>query len=483
MTNISMTDSTQLHVNEKRRHSLYRYTFLAMVSYQLPMGISFLAKFFGIAGYDYCDIYDSYLLYILSSVTALTMARLKKTISKEFIYFILHFQVISSLLISAYLGYAMSDQRHLVPIGCLLPLIFVFIQSNLAVSFIYIFLEVILYMSASYIGIKLSGQPGTFISEALYIVIYVPVCIFIAYISKIIQDQQKKIKTANSKLKNAHIELETTYTTLETVHEELESQNERMIESIRYAEMIQRSLLPGLDRLKAVSPDSMFIWIPKDIVGGDIFYTYSSPEGSLIALMDCTGHGVPGAFLTMIVYSEIRKIILDGEIRLPSEILQRLNRAVKNVLHKSTDRTDTDDGLDAAVCFIDHSDMKVTYAGAKLPLFYVKNQMLHRRNGDKYSIGYKDSDEDFQFTDHTIEVGSRCSFYLKTDGFTDQLGGQKNLRFGTRRFTDMIMENYDKPYNEQRKIFMQTLVDYQGVNEQIDDMTLIGFSLGADESE
>lgn len=478
-----MTDSLPSHVNEKRRRSLSGYTLLGMISYQLPMGIAFLAKAFGIAGYGYSDILYPYLLFISFSVTSLIMIRIRKNISNEFIKFILHFQAMSSLLISAYLGYAMIDQRHLVPIGCLLPLLFVFIQSSLVVSFAYISLEVILYIALSYIGIKLSGQAGTFISEALYIVIYVPVCIFIAYISKIIQDQQKKIKSANSKLKNAHIELETTYTSLETVHETLESQNERMVESIRYAEMIQRSLLPGLDRLKAVSPDSMFIWIPKDIVGGDIFYTYSSPEGSLIALMDCTGHGVPGAFLTMIVYSEIRKIILDEEVRLPSEILQRLNRDVKTVLHKSEERNDTDDGLDAAVCFIDHADNKVTYAGARIPLFYVKNDLLHRRDGNKQSIGYKNSDEEFIFTDHIIDVGARCSFYLKTDGFTDQLGGNKNLRFGTRRFTDMIKDHFDKPYNEQRKIFMQTLVDYQGGIEQIDDITLIGFSLGSDESE
>jgi serine phosphatase RsbU (regulator of sigma subunit) len=405
------------------------------------------------------------------------MIRLRKIISREFIGFILHYQALFCLVVAAYMSYALGDQRHIAPIGCLLVLIFVFVQSAFAVSFIYIVMEVVLYISASYVGIRVYNQAGSLLSEVLYIVIYVPVCLFMAYIARVMQEQQKKIKHASSKLKSAHSELERTYDTLETVHEELESQNERMVESIRYAEMIQRSLLPGIDRLKAVSPDSMFIWIPKDIVGGDIFYTYASPEGSIIALMDCTGHGVPGAFLTMIVYSEIRKIILDEAVRTPSEILARLNRAVKSVLHKSADRTDTDDGLDAAVCYIDHSGSRVVYAGARLPLFYVKNGLLHKKAGNKQSLGYKDSDENFQFTDHAIEVVDRCSFYLKTDGFTDQLGGGKKLRFGTRRFSDMVMEHYDKPYGEQRKIFMNTLLDYRGGVEQIDDTTLIGFSL------
>jgi serine phosphatase RsbU (regulator of sigma subunit) len=298
--------------------------------------------------------------------------------------------------------------------------------------------------------------------------------------SKKMQDQQKEIKSANSILKATHAELETTHAELEATHFELEGHNERMVESIRYAEMIQRSLLPGIERIKAVSPDSMFIWIPKDIVGGDIFYTYADPEGSLIALMDCTGHGVPGAFLTMIVYSEIRKIIMDEACRLPSEILKRLNRAVKTVLHTNNDDTTADDGLDAAICIIDHSGKKVTYAGAKIPLFYVKNGVYHRRNGDKQSIGYKDSDDDFEFTNHIIDVDDQCTFYMKTDGFTDQLGGVKRLRFGTDKFKKLIMENYDKPYSDQRKTFLQTLLEYQGENEQMDDITLIGFQLICD---
>lgn len=459
---------------------LFRYSLLAMVSYQIPMAIAYLAKYLGITGYEYKVIYIPYFLFLTCSITALSMIRIKKNISRGFIHFILHYQVVFCLVVAAYMTFAMDDQRHLVPIGCLLVLIFVFIQSPLFVSFAYIALQVILYMSASYLGIRASASGAPFLSEVLYIFMYVPICLFMAYLSKIMQDQRKKINNANTKLKSAHTELETTYSALENAHEELESHNERMVESIRYAEMIQRSLLPGLDRLKAVSPDSMFIWMPKDIVGGDIFYTYTSPERSIIALMDCTGHGVPGAFLTMIAYSEIRKIVLDDAYFSPSDILQRLNRAVKNVLHKSAERSETDDGLDAAICQIDHINRKVIYAGARLPLFYVKNQMLHRKNGDKHSIGYKDSDEHFHFTDHVITVGDRCSFYLKTDGFTDQLGGVKNLRFGTKRYTAMIMDHYDKSYGDQRKIFLKTLLDYKGAGPQIDDITLIGFSVGGE---
>lgn len=455
-------------VNQRRRRTLYRYTLLAMLSYQLPVGVAFLAKAYHIASYDYMDILCGYVAYVSYSLMALILIRIKKQITKSYIVFILDFQAVAALIISGYLVYVMNDQRYLVLIGCLLILVFMFVQSTLLVSIISILLTVVMYLVGSYTSIVFGGQSGSFVGDILYVLIFVPVCIFIAYLATILQNQQKKIKSANSKLKTTHAELEAT-------HAELESHNERMTDSIRYAEMIQRSLLPGIERIKGVSPESMFIWIPKDIVGGDIFYTYADPEGSLIALMDCTGHGVPGAFLTMIVYSEIRKIIMDDGCRVPSDILSRLNRAVKNVLHKNNHDNKADDGLDAAVCLINHKGRHVTYAGARIPLFYMMNDTLHMINGDKQSIGYKDSDNDFGFTDHIIDVESHGSFYMKTDGFTDQLGGEKKLRFGTNRFKQLIQDNYTAPYGEQRKTFLQSLIAYQGANEQMDDITLIGF--------
>ncbi len=441
--------------NNRRRRSLYRYTLYGLLSYQLPVAVAFLAKLFNLAKYEYSVIWITYSAFCVCSLSALILSRFKKQITIKFIRYVLFYQVIVCLFIAAYMSYAMSDLRHLVPLGCVMTLMFVFIQSTMIVSFFSTLFVMTIYLFASYIGIYYSDQPGSFLGEVLYIMIYMPVCIFIAYMSKIMQVQQKKIKSANLKL---------------------EEHNSKMIDSLQYAEMIQRSLMPGIERIKAVSPDSMFIWKPKDIVGGDIFYTYSEPGSSIIAIMDCTGHGVPGAFLTMIAYSEIRKIIMDEVCRDPAEILKRLSKAVKNVLHLNAD-TAADDGLDAAICCIDHLDKKVIYAGARTPLFFFKNGILHRENGDKESIGYKDSKEDYTFTNHTIDVDTRCSFYLKTDGFTDQLGGEKRRRFGTGKFKELIIENNEKTFNEQRKVFLQALMQYQGEHEQVDDITLIGFHL------
>jgi serine phosphatase RsbU (regulator of sigma subunit) len=463
--------------NKRRRTQLYRYTFLAMLSYQIPLGIAYLGRFFGVAKYEYADINYGYLAYILCSLTALSMIRMRKTISKGFIVFILHFQVWISILVSAYLVYAMKDLRHMVPIGCILVLFFVFIQSTFPVSVMVTLFTMVIYLVATFIGIRVSGHPGVFTSEALYILVFVPVCLFIAYMAKVLQEQQRKIKVASSRLKSAHNELAITHEHLESTHRELSEQNQRMIDSIQYAEVIQRSLLPGIERIKTVSPDSMFIWIPKDIVGGDIFYTFSEYPLSIIALADCTGHGVPGAFLTIIVYSDLRRIIKEEGCRAPSDILQRLNAGVKNALHKNNRESDADDGLDAGVCLIDHVRKRVYFAGGRIPLFYILEDDVLVVQGDKHSLGYRDSDTSFEFKEHAIDVPGHGSFYLKTDGFTDQLGGPNNLRFGTGRFKKTILAHHGKPFAEQRKLFLDVLGEYQGDHEQKDDVTVIGFHI------
>jgi len=442
-------------VNNKGRRNLYRYSLMGLIASQLPSFVIFFPSFFNPTKYGYFVIGIAYAAFFTCSVSALIIVRLKKQITKKFIKVILFYQVFFYIFTITCLIYAIGDMRHHLSLCLLLIAFFVFIQSNMIVSFFALTFVSALYLLASYTGIHYGGQPGTFLGEVLYIMVFVPVCIFLAYMAKIMQAQQKKIKSANLKLK---------------------TQNTKMVVSLKYAELIQRSLLPGIDRIKAVSSDSMFIWKPKDIVGGDIFYTFSDSESSIIALMDCTGHGVPGAFITMIVYSEIRKIIMDEVCRDPAEILKRLSRAVKKVLHLNAE-TAADDGLDASICNIDHLGGKVIYAGAKSPLFYVKNGTLHRENGDKESIGYKDSKDDYTFTNYTIDADTRCSFYLKTDGYTDQLGGENRRRFGTGMFKKIIMEHNEKPFSVQRKLFLQSLMQHQGEHEQVDDITLIGFHL------
>lgn len=262
----------------------------------------------------------------------------------------------------------------------------------------------------------------------------------------------------------------------------VEDANQKIMESIRYAKMIQSSLLPNPETVKMYIPRSFFIWRPRDVVGGDIFYVDAVGKGFVVAVIDCTGHGVPGAFMTMIASSALRQIVKDEACYDPAEILKRLNFIVKTTLQQDTDYAASDDGMDAGICSVSAPDgtggRMLIFAGARMPLYYVQDNRLNTIRGDRHSIGYKasrKSDMDFNFTNHIIEVRRGMCFYMATDGFTDQLGGEKERRFGTQRFRKLIQENYHRRYDEQRVRFLLAFNEHRGKNEVQDDMTVVGF--------
>ncbi len=254
-----------------------------------------------------------------------------------------------------------------------------------------------------------------------------------------------------------------------------EKANKRIMASIRYASMIQNSILPNPEDVRAYLPRSFFIWEPRDVVGGDIYYTDSFENGFILAVVDCTGHGVPGAFMTMIASSGLRRIIKDEGCRDPAEILKQLNFIVKTTLHQDKKHAVSDDGLDAAVCFADTGTSTLTFAGARLPLIYFRNEELHVIKGDKQSIGYRSSAQSFNFTNHTICIEKGMSFYIYSDGYTDQLGGNKRLSFGSKRLRELLKKIVRLPFEEQREILLQAYEEYRGKNERQDDVTVVGF--------
>lgn len=457
------------NVNERRRRSLAKYTALALLVYHIPMITSYLAISLDLTSLTYKNLTIVFAIIILFNALLLSAIRIKNQITILFIKFMLYLQIIASVFFMTAKFYLMIDLRFLTLLACLLALIFVFTQARLFISFIVITVVAFDYLTVSFVGKHMFGQEDFFNRDILIILVFLPVSSFLAYMCSILQQQHKEIKHSRDKLK-------TTYSALESTHKELESYNQRMLESLHYAEMIQRSLLPGVDRMKTESPESLIIWMPKDIVGGDIFYTCTYPGKTIISLMDCTGHGVPGAFLTLIAYTETRKIILDQKCYDPSEILKRLNKAMKTVLHKHSAKT-TDDGLDAAVIDIDHATCTIRYSGACIPMFYVEDEKPFEIKGDRQSIGYVNSDLGYNFKLHTINLKKGSCVYLKTDGYTDQLGGEKNLRFGTNRFRQMITDIHQTSFSVQRKEILRNFFEYKKSNEQIDDITVIGFRI------
>ncbi len=252
-----------------------------------------------------------------------------------------------------------------------------------------------------------------------------------------------------------------------------EEASKKIISSIRYAKTIQYSQLPKPENIKACIPDSFFIWMPRDIVGGDFIFTYPFEDSFIIAVIDCTGHGVPGAFITMIASFALKKTVEDEDCRDPARILKRINYLVKTTLQQDVKLALSDDGLDAAICYAD-SDC-LTFAGAKRPMIYIHNGEVNLIKGDKISLGYRRSDLGFNFTNHRVSIEKGMTFYLYTDGFADQIGGERGRPFGTRRFKEVLGKIAHLPFKEQQDILLQTFTEYKGEDERLDDVTVVGF--------
>jgi len=256
---------------------------------------------------------------------------------------------------------------------------------------------------------------------------------------------------------------------------ELKQTNDKISDSINYASIIQTSLLPDSAITKKFIPDSFFIWKPRDVVGGDYFLLEPVEKGFILAAIDCTGHGIPGALMTMIASSGLRRIINEEKCSDPAMILKRLNYIVTTTLKQDKKNTTSDIGLDGSICFVNTVEKKLLFAGARLSLVYIKDSNLHLINGDRQSVGYKNSDLDFDYTSHTIDIDNNISFYLYTDGIIDQSVEEKKYSLGHKRFHKILNDVSQKPFEQQKSIILETFNRLKGENEVRDDITVIGF--------
>ncbi len=293
--------------------------------------------------------------------------------------------------------------------------------------------------------------------------------------SKLVAKKVKTLEEFNEELDRLVIERTSQ---LIEANKEVVKKNEDILDSIRYAERIQISMLPDSEIINSLIPCSFYLRMPKDIVGGDGYYLEPLRNGFYIALFDCTGHGVPGAMMSMVATVFLRRIIVDYKSSSPSAILKQLNKIIKQFLKQNKKETLSDDGLDAAVCFVNLTEKKLIYAGAHLSIYYNKNGEIIRIKGDRQSIGYKKSKPDFNFTEHEIQIKNDSVFYLTTDGYLDQIGGEKNIPYGRKRFTKLLTDNQGESLEKQCESLKYSLKDYMGEeNPQVDDITVIGFKV------
>ncbi len=266
---------------------------------------------------------------------------------------------------------------------------------------------------------------------------------------------------ANQKLQDAYA----------IIHEK----NADILASIDYASKIQEALLPTRENEKLFK-DSFFLLRPKDIVSGDFLWYAEVEDKKIIAVVDCTGHGVPGAFMSMIGNTFLHQIVNEREITYPSEILTELRRNVIRALNQKGDGVNRKDGMDMAICTYNSKTGILEFAGANNPLFVIVGGQTHEIKGDKQPVGYFEGLEK-PFTNHSLEVTKGDCVYLFSDGYADQFGGPKGKKYKYKPLKDLIFANYQKPMSAQKSILINSFDDWKGPLEQVDDVCVVGFRI------
>jgi len=261
------------------------------------------------------------------------------------------------------------------------------------------------------------------------------------------------------------------------IEEELREANTTVLEGIQYARTIQSALLPRESDVFLSSRQFFALWKPRDIIGGDLFAFRAVPGGFIVAVMDCTGHGVPGAVMTMVAGTCFQRAIEDEGPEDPSKVLRSLNRLVKETLNQHHKETPSDDGLDIALCYVDQSGRVLRYSGARIGLFMLRDRQVEEILPDKQSIGYKSSRANFAYKNHLLECPPGTAVYLVTDGLTDQIGGPRGFPYGKSRFKRFLTANYGIPMAQQKANLEAQIKDWRGPEPQVDDITCVGFAL------
>jgi ligand-binding sensor domain-containing protein/serine phosphatase RsbU (regulator of sigma subunit) len=252
--------------------------------------------------------------------------------------------------------------------------------------------------------------------------------------------------------------------------EELARKNEAITDSIRYAKRIQFAILPE----KSPYPDTFILFKPKDIVSGDFYWFTEVGDKEFFAAVDCTGHGVPGAFMSIIGHNSLTKIVREYGILEPGKILSQLNREVLQTIHQRSDSRDVYDGMDLALVCYDRKGKYLEYAGAFNPLYLVRKGELLETKADKRSIGRSSFKPDAEFSNHRIDIEQGDTVYLFSDGYADQFGGELMKKFKYKNLKETILSIQKESMSQQRATMDQTIEKWRGDLDQLDDILVIG---------
>ncbi|MCU0393126.1 MAG: tetratricopeptide repeat protein [Thermoflexibacter sp.] len=304
-----------------------------------------------------------------------------------------------------------------------------------------------------------------------------------------LEQQKEEILTQRDLLENQNTILQTQQVELKERNTEIEKQRNDITASISYAKRIQTAILPEIERIKQILPHSFVLYKPRDIVSGDFYYFATLQEASvrqhdrsrlltnkiIIAAVDCTGHGVPGAFMSMIGDAMLNQIINIQRISTPDIILNELHKGVRLMLKQQ--EGENRDGMDIAICTIDLDARVMEFSGARNSLYLIQNNELKEIKADKLSIGGYQQEDERIFQKNIIDLSVPTTFYLTSDGYKDQFGSEEGKKFSARRFKELILSMQHLDMDAQAKLLDDTFLAWCGKEPQIDDVLVMGVKI------
>jgi len=269
---------------------------------------------------------------------------------------------------------------------------------------------------------------------------------------------------------------------IKKAHDVVKVQKKKIEDSILYAKRIQSAVLPPNRFIQHLLSEHFIFYKPRDIVSGDFYWTKQVGDRIFIAAADCTGHGVPGALMSMLGITFLNEIVNKNPDIHANEILNELRIHIISSLRQTGSSGESRDGLDIALCVIDHKKHLLEYSGANNPLYLIRNHELIETKADRMPIGIHRKAKE-SFCNHEIELIKGDLVYIFSDGFVDQFGGELGRKYLSANFKKLLLENYTKSLSDQRYLLEKTFEDWKGDRKQLDDILVIGFKIAFDKEE
>ena len=267
---------------------------------------------------------------------------------------------------------------------------------------------------------------------------------------------------------------------LQSIYEQIEKKSLQITGSINYAKRIQEAILPPQEEFQKFLPESFIFFKPKDVVSGDFYWVTKKDDLLIIVVADCVGHGIPGAFMSMIGNTLLNEIVNEKNIIQPDKVLKQMNQAIIKSLHQTNAQLQTqEDGMDIAICTIDMKSRTLNFSGANHSAYIINNNKLDVIKGELFAIGGITKNLKKEFLVHTLTLAPDTCIYLFSDGFPDQFGGPgvSRKKYMTYRFKELLLNVHHLPMLKQKQKLETELTEWQGKQPQTDDMVVVGMKV------